>query len=151
LIHLIEAHSEQIIGRVLHDIRHDPELSRMRSLPEAELREWGQNILEKLGHWLALGHEEELARHYEKLGQVRFEEGVPLAEAARALCLLKDKTVDFVKEQVVAQNIVELYAEEELERRMGHFFDVLAVHLIRGYEEAWRRVAQEAGLTASGR
>jgi len=33
---------------------------------------------------------------------------------------------------------VALYAEEELERRVARFFDMLVVHLARGYETEWR-------------
>ena len=31
-----------------------------------------------------------------------------------------------------------LYAEEQLERRVGDFFDLLLIHLARGYETGWR-------------
>jgi hypothetical protein len=37
-----------------------------------------------------------------------------------------------------------LHAEEELERRVDRFFDELVIHLIRGYEGAWRRAAHAA-------
>jgi hypothetical protein len=30
------------------------------------------------------------------------------------------------------------------ERRVGRFFDELAIHMVRGYETAWRRAAHAA-------
>jgi hypothetical protein len=39
---------------------------------------------------------------------------------------------------------VDLYAEEELERRVGRFFDELTIHMVRGYETAWHRAAHAA-------
>jgi hypothetical protein len=36
---------------------------------------------------------------------------------------------------------VELYAAEELDRRLARFFDLLAIHLVRGFEEAVRKPA----------
>jgi hypothetical protein len=39
---------------------------------------------------------------------------------------------------------VDLYAKEELERRVGRFFDELTIHMVRGYETAWRRAAHAA-------
>jgi hypothetical protein len=59
--------------------------------------------------------------------------------------------MDFVQEQglrndsvefyVELYSYVDLYAEEELEHRVGRFFDDLVVHLVRGYEAAWQHGA----------
>jgi hypothetical protein len=38
-----------------------------------------------------------------------------------------------------------LYSEEQFERRIGRFFDLLVLHLVHGYERAWR---QEFRLSA---
>src|SRR5579864_5131997 len=142
LIRLIEAHQEQISTRVLHDIRHHPDLSHMRNLQDSELRERGRQILAHLGTWLA--EDDELAREYEHLGDTRYEESIPLHESVRALYIIKNKMIDFVKEQGVKRDSMELYAEEELERRVDRFFDELVIHLVRGYEGAWRRAAHAA-------
>ena len=32
-----------------------------------------------------------------------------------------------------------LYSEEQFERRVGRFFDLLVLHLVHGYETAWNR------------
>jgi hypothetical protein len=37
--------------------------------------------------------------------------------------------------------MIELYAEEELEHRVGRFFDFMLYHVVRGYEAAMRRAA----------
>ena len=34
--------------------------------------------------------------------------------------------------------------QEELEHRLGKFFDQLIIHLVRGYEGAWRRAIRAA-------
>jgi len=141
LIHLIEAHQEQIADRVIREIRHHPDMAHFHKLPDAELRERGQMILENLGHWLSAGQEAEIGHRYEALGKARFEEAIPLHESVRALTIIKDKMIDFVHEQGLYRTSVDLYAEEELERRVGRFFDTLAIHMVRGYETAWRRAA----------
>jgi hypothetical protein len=144
LIHLIEAHQDEIATRILHDIRHHPDLAHIHKLEDLELRERGRHILGHLGKWLAESREAELTREYEILGKTRFEEGIPLHESIRALCIIKDKMIDFVKEQGVKRDSMELYAEEELEHRVGRFFDELVIHMARGYEGAWRRAAHAA-------
>ncbi len=144
LIHLIELHQEQIGDNVLREIRRHPDLAGLRKISDVELRERGQQILEHLGHWLSAGHESEIEAYYEGIGKTRYEETIPLSESLRALAILKDKMIDFVHNQAIAQTSVDLYAEEELERRVGKFFDELSIHMVRGYETAWRRAAHAA-------
>jgi len=137
-IHLIESHEEEIAANILRTIHRHPDLTHLGRLPESDLRESGREILKNLGHWLSHGHDEQLTHHYEALGKLRFEEGVPLSESLRGLFLLKEKMLDFIDEQGTDQGYVALYAEEQFERRLGRFFDLLAVHLAHGYERAWR-------------
>ncbi|HTT64594.1 MAG TPA: hypothetical protein VMG35_22240 [Bryobacteraceae bacterium] len=145
LIHLIEAHQEQIATDVIREIRRHPDLAKLRLISDAELRARGQQILENLGYWLsAAGHEAEIRQTYENLGKIRFEEAIPLHESVRALALVKDKMIDFVHDQGIPRTSVALYAEEELERRVGRFFDELTINMVRGYETAWRRAMHAA-------
>jgi hypothetical protein len=146
LVHLIEANSTSIVQQVISQIRRDPELTHVSQLPDAELREYGQHILERLGFWLAHGNEQELADYYEDAGRLRFEEGVPLYEAVRGLFLIKDKMIDFVLNRADARTYMQLYAEEELEHRVDRFFDILICHLVKGYEKALRRSARDAAF-----
>lgn len=141
LVHLIETNQAEIAGRFLRDIRAHPDFIHLRQLPEAELIERGKTILENLGYWLAAGNQEELATKYEAIGKSRFEESMPLHECVHAMCLLKQKMLDFVGEQGFHPDALELYAEEELGYRVGRFFDLLVIHLIRGYEAAWHKAA----------
>jgi hypothetical protein len=57
---------------------------------------------------------------------------------------MKSTVIDFIEEQGIPLDTVGLYAEEELEHRLGKFFDQLIIHLVRGYEGAWRRAARAA-------
>ena len=138
-VHLIETNGEEILDRVIFNIRHEPEMPHLHTFLDSQLREYGQDLLRNLGHWLESPNEEDLARRYERLGRIRFEEDVPLHESVRALCLVRQKMLGFVEEHVLSKNAMELYAEEELDRRVGRFFDLLIIHMVRGYERAWRR------------
>ena len=138
LVHMIESHWDPIMTRVIEQVRREPQMSHTRALVESELRDWGQTLLQNLGHWLDVGNEEDLARKYESLGRLRCEEEVPLHESVHALCITREKVLDFVEEHIFAKNVLELYAEEELERRLGRFFDLLTVHLVKGYEQVLR-------------
>jgi hypothetical protein len=144
LIHLIEAHQEEITNRVMRAVTHHPDLDQMRKLQELELRERCRQILQQLGHWIAAGKEEELAKQYETIGRTRCEQGIPLHEAVRTLFIIKEKMINFVEEQGINKNSMDIYAEEELARRVDRFFDALVVHLVKGYETALRRAALAA-------
>jgi len=144
LIHLIELHWDQITSRVIDQIRREPQMSHINPRIETELRDRGQIMLQNLGHWLSAGNEEDLAQKYEAFGKLRFEEDVPLHESVQALCIIRQKIMDFVEEHLFSRNTLELYAEEELERRLGRFFDLLTIHMVRGYEHALRRAMASA-------
>jgi hypothetical protein len=141
LVHLIESSGDHIIDRVLAQLRREPDLTLTRSLQEHELREWGQDLLHNLGHWLSAANEQDLALRYERLGRLCVEQQIPLHEALRAVCLLRENMLDVAQEHMISNSSVELYAEEELDRRLGRFFDRLAMHMARGFEEAIRKPA----------
>ena len=143
LIHLIETHHKELADRVLRGIWRRQDLSHIARLPEAELRERGRTIIEHLGEWL-LGNEEEIGKRQEAVGRLRFEQSVPLHESVHALCLIKNTVIEFIEEQGIPRDTIGLYAEEELEHRLGKFFDQLIIHLVRGYERAWRRAIRVA-------
>ena len=148
LIAMIEDNWETIAARVIGKIRHDPEMTVLRKMPESELREWGREITRNFGHWLA-SSEPEVARRYESVGRTRFQQSVPLHESVHGLHLVKNAILDFIRDQGIEQTTVHIYAEEELEHRVGRFFDCVVYHLVKGYEEALRQAAHM--LAAAGR
>jgi hypothetical protein len=139
LIHLIEVHHQDITDRIIREIWRHPDLVHLRRLPESELRERGQTLLENLGYWLASGNEEELGKAQEAVAKRRFEQSIPLDEVVRALCVIKDNMIDFIEEQGIPKDTLGLYAEEEMEHRIGRFFDTLIVRAVHGYQAAAHR------------
>ncbi len=144
LIHLIETNEGEITNRIMTEIRRDPDLTHLRTVTEVELRRRSSRIVKNLGYWLVRKNQEEMAKEFEAVGKRRFEEGVPLHEVVRALFFVKDKMVDFIAEQGFNMDALTLYAEEELERRIDHFCDLLVIHLARGYEAGWRLAVHAA-------
>jgi hypothetical protein len=141
LVHLVETHGDDILTRVLEAIRRDPTLVRLRALVDREHRECAEDLLRNLGRLMGPGPSEDLAIRFEQLGRLRFEQEIPLHESVRALCLVREKTMDFVEEHITSNSSVELYSEEQFERRLDRLFDWLLVQLVRGYERALRKSA----------
>ncbi len=141
LVQMIEDHCEGITARIVRRLREDPLLPQMRTLPESELRDRARDVVKNLGHWLVPGRESEIARRYELLGQQRHQESIPLQEVVRALHILKDNILEYVREQGLGRTGVELYAEEQLEQRMSRFFDSAVYHVVCGYQGVMHQAA----------
>jgi hypothetical protein len=120
-------------------VRREPELAHYRAVLESDLRDWGQFMLQNLGQWLTAGNTEEIAHRYEQLGKQRFEAEIPLYESVHCFCIMRERVLDFVEEHVFTKNSLALYEQEELDRRLGRFFDLLTIHMVKGYEGALRR------------
>jgi hypothetical protein len=136
LVHQIEDHWEAISGRFLRLLRASHGLQHLSHIPESEINEACRKLLHNLGHWLVSSSEDEIARLYEKIGRERYAQGMPISESIRAVQLMKDATLDFVRDEAEVRTGVDLLAEEELEYKLGRFFDLLMYHSARGYEEA---------------
>lgn len=144
LVHLIETNWQEIANRLIAAIKSHPDMQVLGNCPDADLREWCQEILENLGYLLSARKDEEVARRFEVLGKLRFEENVPLHEAVLRLQILRQKIVNFVNEQAYPATGLQLYAQEELWERMAGFFDGCVYRVVRGYESAMRRAARRA-------
>ncbi len=141
LVQLIEEHWQQISERTVARIHKDPELLHLRQLPEADLRDMGQNIVRNLGYWLVAASWQELADRWQELGHRRHEEQLPLHEFLRGLQLLKECLLEFIRDHASPEFSVDIYAEEELELQVGRFFDCLVYHMVKGYEMGVPRAA----------
>ncbi len=123
LVQLIETHWEEIAARLSREVQKHPHTRTLARRPEAELRVWCREILENLGHLLAVRREEEVQRCFRVLGSLCFEEEIPLHEAVLRLQMSKSEIFSFVHEQGFAMTVLELYREEELQVLVGGFFD----------------------------
>ena len=144
LVHLIETNWQEIATRLCRAVKSHPEMQTLAKQPDADLRDWCQEILENLGYWLTATKDQEVYRRFQVLGKVRFEENIPLHEAVLRFHLLKEKIIGFLHEQGFAMNTLQLYAQEELEQRMGSFFDACVYHIVLGYERAMRSAVRRA-------
>jgi len=135
LVQAIEEHAEGIANTMVQKVRTHPDLPALAKRPTEELKAWCRNQVDNLSSSL-LVKGEGLKRRYRMLGGARFEESIPLHEAVLRLVLLKDSIIDLAREQGLPMTALDMYALEELEVRICHFFDVAVYHVVCGYEEA---------------
>ena len=141
LVQMIEDHAEILTAAVVRELRSDQRLPRLAQLPESELRDRCQEIFKRLGHWLAETEETEIADHFAHIARKRAAQQVPLHEVVLGLQILKKRILQYARDQGIELTTLEIYAEEELEHRVGSFFDAVIFHLVRAYEHALRNQA----------
>jgi hypothetical protein len=150
LIHQIEDHWESIAARALRRIRSCADLPHLKAMPESDLQIISQRTLQNLSHWLHNNPDKEIAARYEEVGRQRFKDGMMLCEAVRGLQLMKDSTLDYIRDESFRSTSMEILAEGELELQLGRFFDLLVFHLVRGYEDEIRRGLAAAAKSMAG-
>lgn len=136
LVHQIEDHWEAIGTRLLRLLRTTQGLRHFNRIPESEVTDICRRVLHNLGHWLASASDSEMAQTYERIGRQRFHDQIPLSETIRAVQLMREATIDYIRDESSIQTGLDLYAEEELESRLARFFDLMAYQIARGYEQA---------------
>jgi hypothetical protein len=141
LIHWIESNGDQIIDRAAAQISREPEMTHGKPIEDYALRGLGHDLVHHLGDLLSSGNGHDLARRYQRFGKLCYDQEIPLHETLRGMSLLREKMLDISQENMISNSSVELYAVEELERSLGRFFDRLAIHIVRGFEEAARKPA----------
>ena len=141
---MVSHHWEEIASRAVRRVRRDAPLLGLGQYPESDLRARARAVLENLGTWLVT-NDKEIALRYERLGRLRFEEGVPLHELIYGWQVLKSAMVQFVREREHTGSPLEVYADRELQRGADRIFDVMTYAVVRGYEQAMRDEPEKFG------
>jgi hypothetical protein len=145
LLQLIEAHAGPLSRDVVDDLMTNERTPAFRRLNAAEVETRVSALFYGLGKWIGNADEDAVRDEYEEMGQVRYGQGVPLSELVYALLIMKSHLrgyirehglVDFAGDRVAPQELLplELHSIQEINYRVGEFFDRALYHLARGYE-----------------
>jgi uncharacterized small protein (DUF1192 family) len=145
LLQLIQAHAGSLTSDVIKDLRTNDRTPSLHHLGAPELDSRVAALFWNLGQWIGSADEAAVRREYEEMGRIRFAEGIPISELVYALLLTKQHLrryirdhglVDFAGDRVVPDELLplELYSIQELNYRVGEFFDRALYYLARGYE-----------------
>jgi hypothetical protein len=136
LVRRIEDHAEELTREVLADLAANARTPAYHSLSLDELRRRVYDVYRHLGRWLGEETDEAIQKIYEELGARRRREHVPLHEVIYALILSKYHLRDYIRSSGLVDSAVDLYQEEELQIRLGRFFDKTIYFTAKGYEAA---------------
>jgi len=147
-VHFIEEHWEAIARRALGRIR--TEMPHSHELPETMIHDRVEDLFGHLGDWLIEAEPGKLASRYEQLGRRRQAEGIALHDMVRSFQIIRQCAVDYVRDNQLHENVVQIRSESELEYRIDRFFDLVLYHFVKGYEPALRSGTSRVALTARG-
>jgi hypothetical protein len=147
LLQLIEAHAGPLSRDVVDDVMTNERTPTFRRLHAADVETRVSALFYNLGKWIGSEDEDAVRAEYEDMGRVRFREGVPVSELVYALLITKSHLrryirehalVDFAGDRVAPPELLplELHSIQDVNYRVGEFFDRALYHLARGYEAA---------------
>ncbi len=136
LIQMIQDHAEDLTRELLQDLASNARTPAYHKLAQDELHQRVYDVYHNLGRWLGDKSDESVEARYSGLGRTRASEKVPLSEVIYALILIKEHLRGYIRRAGLVGSAVELYAEEELQLMIGHFFDKALYYTVKGYEGA---------------
>jgi hypothetical protein len=145
LLQLIQAHAGRLSRDVMDDLMTNARTPTFRRLNPTDVETRVSALFYNLGKWIGDADETAVRDEYEDMGRARCREGVPVSELVYALLVTKSHLrryirehglVDFAGDRVAPQEFLplELHSIQEVNYRVGEFFDRALYHLARGYE-----------------
>jgi hypothetical protein len=136
LLRLIEAHSDDLSRGLSEKILTSERTSDFRKIQPEDLRLAAAEVYRNLGEWLLQKPENDIEVRFRAAGARRAADGVRLHQMVWALQLSREHLWQFLRRQSLADNVVALYGEMELQRLLNQFFDRAIYYAVLGYEEA---------------
>ncbi len=143
LLRLVETHSDKLAATLIERTSHSPLLPNYGNVPSEELRERVHEIYQHLAEWLLGKGDMDIEQRYLEIGAKRAQQDVPLSQLIWAIILTKKNLWDFVKQEAVLDQPVEIAGELEVEELVDQFFDRAIFYAAVGYE---RYVSDESKL-----
>jgi hypothetical protein len=145
LIELIEIHAPRLTKDVVRDLTTNPRTPGFRSVPNEELEGRVFEIFHHLGNWIGDPKAQRVQLEFEEWGSRRFDQGVHLSEIICAVIILKRHLRQYISDHglvdasfpsVEGEYILPLHLHslQELNVRVGEFFDEALYQLARGFE-----------------
>lgn len=155
LVEMIEIHASRLTSDVVEDLVTNERTRGFRTVRRRDLEQRIFDIFHHLGDWIGDPRHERVRAEFAEWGRYRFGQGIPLSEIVCGVTLLKrhlrsyirdnglvDATFPRVEQEYVLP--MHLHSLQDLNARVGEFFDEALYELTAGYEGAARRAAVQA-------
>jgi hypothetical protein len=145
LIELIEIHASRLTSDVARDLITNERTRGFRAVPVEDLERRIFEIFHHLGNWIGEPKAERVQAEFAGWGRRRFDQRIPLSEIIYAVILLKHHLRGYIRDNGLIEGAVprvesdyvlpmHLHGLQDLNARVGQFFDEAVYHLACGYE-----------------
>ncbi len=145
LIELIEIHANRLTSDVANDLATNPRTPGFRAVPREDLEQRVFQLFHHLGNWIGSPKSKKVEAEFSEWGRRRFGQGIPLSEIAYAIIILKQHLRRYIQDNGLVDAAfprtesdyvlpIHLHSLQDLNARVGEFFDEALYYLARGYE-----------------
>jgi hypothetical protein len=134
-VELIEENHQAITEKYMNDLLKNPDTPAYRKLDRHDIYESANRIYRELSKWVVKDYtKKEIDKYYSKLAKERAEQGIPFAQAYKALVLQRRHLWLFIRERLYSDQ--QLYREAlDLINRVVLYFDRATLSLLATYED----------------
>lgn len=142
LTRLIETHADQLVATLEARIARSPRLDEYRAVNPVELKKLVSGIYSHLGQWLVSKTEKDIEERYERIGRLRAEAGISVAQLLWCIVLVKENLWEYLRENEHHDTTAQIFGELVLTQMVDRFFDHAIYYAARGHEQV--RIARVA-------
>jgi hypothetical protein len=152
VVELIEIHANRLSADAAQDLATNPRTPGFRHVSRQELEHRVFQIFHHLGNWIGDPKSEKVEAEFSDWGKLRFEQGMPVSEIVYAIIVLKQHLRRYIHDNGLVEAAfprtesdyvlpMHLYSLQDLNTRIGEFFDEALYYLARGYEAEAQRLS----------
>jgi len=149
LVELIEVHAPRLTTDIAHDLITNERTRGFRSVRPEDLEQRIFQILGHLGDWIGAPYAATVQAEFADWGRRRFDQGIELRELIFAIVVIKQHLRRYISDNGLVDASfpriegdyilpLHLHSVQELNARVGQFFDEALYQLACGYEERAR-------------
>lgn len=135
-IRLVEDHAEQLTRKWSTEVRNNPSTPGYKNIPQQHLDERVYDVFRRLGVYLMEDEPDfkQTAEHFIKLGRERACEGMKVSEVIYALILERVVIWNFIVEEGLISNALDLHEALGFYMKINNFFDKAEYFIAKGFE-----------------
>jgi hypothetical protein len=146
LVELIEVHAPHLTGEITADLVTNERTRGFRGVAPLDLEQRLFEILNHLGDWIGDPRSQKVQAEFTDWGRRRFDQGIPLSELIFAIIVVKQHLRRYISDNGLVDAAfprmesdyilpLHLHSLQDLNARVGQFFDEALYDLACGYEE----------------
>ena len=150
VIELIQIHAGRLTQDAAQDLATNERTPGFVKVPREELEKRVFQLFSHLGNWIGEPKSQRVEVEFFDWGRRRFDQGIPLSEIVYAIIILKQHLRRYIRDNGLVDAAfpridgdyvlpMHLHSLQDLNVRVGEFFDEAMYYLARGYEAEARR------------